>query len=400
VVAGELAVRGGEQLRVGFVLLEGHWLGGQNYFRNLFRVLRSLSGEPIVPVIFAGERQKDAGANFPGVEVVRSSMLDRKSAGWVIRQAIFRLTGRDRMLEGLLRRHGVSVLSHSLHLGRGARVKTIGWIADLQHLHLPELFTKEERRVRSQKFGEMCAYCDRILVSSEWGREDVARFAPAHGHKTDVLRFVTATSLQGSGIGLAELEQTYGFAGPYFLLPNQFWAHKNHRDVITALGLLKKRRQPQLVLATGSHSGTDGEAVFASLMAYAAECNVLDCFRALGVIPYEDLVGLMEGAVGFINPSRFEGWSTSVEEAKSMGKQIILSDIPVHREQAPARSFYFPLDDPEALAEALLAASRSFEPDYDRDMQELAKSRYPNRLREFGEAYCRIVAEVLRSDRA
>ncbi len=39
-----------------------------------------------------------------------------------------------------------------------------------------------------------------------------------------------------------------------------------------------------------------------------------------------------------------------------MGKQIVLSDIPVHREQAPDRGFFFPPEDPDALTAAMIAA--------------------------------------------
>jgi hypothetical protein len=31
----------------------------------------------------------------------------------------------------------------------------------------------------------------------------------------------------------------------------------------------------------------------------------------------------------------------TVEETKSIGKTIVLSDIPIHREQAPASALYF-----------------------------------------------------------
>jgi glycosyltransferase involved in cell wall biosynthesis len=42
----------------------------------------------------------------------------------------------------------------------------------------------------------------------------------------------------------------------------------------------------------------------------------------------------MRASTALINPSLFEGWSTTVEEAKSTGTPMILSDLGVHREQA------------------------------------------------------------------
>ncbi len=126
-------------------------------------------------------------------------------------------------------------------------------------------------------------------------------------------------------------------------------------------------------------------------MEYAAKCDVLDCFRVLGQIPFDHLVGLMQHAIAFINPSRFEGWSTSVEEAKSMGKQIVLSNIAVHLEQAPERGFFFPADDPEALAAAMMVAYNGFDVHEDVSMQDAARTRFLERQREFGKAYLRII---------
>jgi glycosyltransferase involved in cell wall biosynthesis len=53
-----------------------------------------------------------------------------------------------------------------------------------------------------------------------------------------------------------------------------------------------------------------------------------------------------------INPSYFEGWSTTVEEGKSFSKRLILSDINVHREQSPNSLFFNP-NSPEELANCI-----------------------------------------------
>ena len=58
-------------------------------------------------------------------------------------------------------------------------------------------------------------------------------------------------------------------------------------------------------------------------------------------------------SLGYINPSFFEGWSTTVEEAKYRGKPILLSDLKVHREQAPAKGVFFDPNDPEDLAKKM-----------------------------------------------
>jgi glycosyltransferase involved in cell wall biosynthesis len=57
-----------------------------------------------------------------------------------------------------------------------------------------------------------------------------------------------------------------------------------------------------------------------------------------------------------------------VEEAKSFGVPTILSDIPVHREQAGAGARYFGVDDAQALAEHLATVSQSPEPSAARNL--------------------------------
>ncbi len=383
-----------ESMRVGFILSSGDWLGGLNYLRNLFAAIHALPGSPITPVIFSGKRQVNASADFSGIEVIQTSVLDRKSSGWFLRQIIAKTTARDMILQRLLRRHGISVLSHSSHLGKQTAVKTIGWIPDFQHVHLPEFFSPEERRRRDREFMKLCVHCDKVIVSSKCAAADLGTFSPEYAHKAELLRFVASPVSLAHAAGLPDLQRLYSFNGPYFLLPNQFWAHKNHRVVLSALQILKRRNEPLLVLATGSSDDYRNPSFFPSLLEYAAECGVLDCFRVLGRIPFDHLVGLMQHATALINPSRFEGWSTSVEEAKSMGKQIVLSDIPVHREQGPERGFFFPVDDPEALATAMRAAYNEFDAQKDSAMQEAASARFPERKQEFGRAYLRTVMRV------
>ncbi len=378
-------------VRVGFILYPGHWMGGKIYMRNLIAALRTIPDNPITPVIFSGQSQASAFPDFPDVEIVTSSMLDGKTSAWFARKVVAKAMSQDVLLCRLLQKHSISVLSHSSHLGRQTAVKTVGWIPDFQHIHLPEFFTPEERIQRDREFRGVCMHCNKVIVSSECARADLARFSPEYAGKAKLLRFVANPMPDSGVVTLPELQKTYGFSGQYFLLPNQFWAHKNHRVVISALHQLKRSGRSFLVLATGSQTDYRNPSFFPTLVQYAADCDVQDCFRVLGQIPFEHLAGLMSHAVAFINPSKFEGWSTSVEEAKSMGKQIVLSDIPVHREQAPERGFFFPPEEPEGLVQAMVCAYEAFDQQEDATMQAKARAYSFQRLREFGDAYRRIV---------
>jgi len=70
----------------------------------------------------------------------------------------------------------------------------------------------------------------------------------------------------------------------------------------------------------------------------------------------------MQAAAAVVNPSLFEGWSTSVEEAKSLAVPMVLSDLRVHREQTDDCGVFFDPYQPESLVGALREAWGRYSP--------------------------------------
>ena len=341
-------------IRVGFALIFADgWLGGLNYFRNLLSAIYSLPDREIEVVIFTAD---NAGQNYlgelPDIEVVQSKMLRRHSFSWLIRKACQTLVGRDLFLERLLAKHRIQVLSHSDVLGRGASIPSISWIPDFQHRHLPGFFTRKEIALRNRYFERLCDSSACVLVSSFDAQKDLKMMCPDCFAKSRVLQFVAAVNQENIPV-LEELQRKYGFSGDFFLVPNQFWTHKNHRVLLDALSILKKSGREVQVLATGNSHDYRQPRYFSELMNHANAEGVARNFKVLGVIPRRDLDGLTKYALALINPSLFEGWNTAVEEAKTLGKSIILSDIAVHREQDPDNALFFPPHDAGALAGAM-----------------------------------------------
>jgi len=344
-------------IRVGFILEVSDWLGGINYYRSLFSALRLLPEPKIEPVLFVStEAEEGLVEQFGPMRVVRSSLLSPGSPSGILRRAVRKVLGqRDPALELMLRGHGVDVLSHySGALSRGTRIKTVGWIPDFQFLHLPDLFTAEDIARRGEAVRLLTDHCDRLIVSSAAAQDDLGRFVPEALSRSRVLHFVPEVDACESLPTLADLEQKYGFQGPYFYLPNQFWAHKNHRVVVDALGELRQAGRSATVLATGKTHDHRHPAHFEELMSAVAEAGLSESFRVLGIVPYGDLLSLMHHSLAVINPSFCEGWSTTVEESKALDKTLLLSDLPVHREQNPPRGIFFNPRDPRQLADMMM----------------------------------------------
>lgn len=378
-------------IRVGFFFgfVDQGWLGGLSYFRNLFGALLALPERRVDPVVLiASDRSREVLRDFPPVRIIRSGAFGSGSKWAKLQAATNRFFKRDLVIEALLRRHRIAMLSHSNPLAGGI-IPTISWIPDFQHIHLPEFFSAEEVSARRRAHAAMAAAADRVVLSSRDAQQDFCRLYPQWANKARVLPFVAEVPDPASLPSRADLAHRYGIAGPYFLTANQFWMHKNHRLILDALRVLKARGCSMPVLASGNAHDHRAPGFYDELMRYAEANGVLDDFRVLGVIPRGDLLGLMRNAVAVLNPSRFEGWNTSIEEAKTLGVRVIASDIPVHREQAPPGALYVHPDKPEDLA---VAMSKLW---VDRDrLPPVGVADFPERRRAFARAYEAIVKEL------
>lgn len=344
-------------IRVAF-LLEGNpknWMGGVNYLRNLVEAIMRLDDRRITPVLFCGKQfPQDVLDEFPLLEINRSTLLDRKSLPWVGRRILRQLRLPSYFLYRLLKQKSIDVLSHS---SEGEQLLQpmlqIGWVPDFQHMHLPHFFPGHQLAAREYALRQVCEKSDRIVVSSHCAQQDLMDFYPEMARKSEVLQFAVPMPAASNLLSEAVLRHKYGLEGNYVYIPNQFWAHKNHQLIVEALGLLKAEGVLIQCVMTGGGVDSRNPEFLANLMKRVSSLGVDSEFKVLGVVPYREVLSLMRYAHSVLNPSLFEGWSTTVEEAKAMGKLLLLSDIPVHREQAGDIAHFFNKDSPDALAQVL-----------------------------------------------
>lgn len=378
------------------------YTGGLNYMRNLLFALAAVGDQRIEPFIFFGRKVGDDVAKSfePLATVVRTSLLDRKSPAWLLHRLLFRIFGSLFLVRRTLRRHGISVISHAEHVyGRRGGLRIISWIPDFQYLHLPELFPLDPQR-ESVRMLEIARHSDALVLSSHAALQDFRRIAGTDANtEVTVLQFVSQPgggSASSGATSRAALERKHQFEGRYFFLPNQFWEHKNHRVVFEAVRLLKTRGIDLQVLCTGNLRDyrVKHMAYVDGLRRFIDEHGLQSNIRILGMIDYADVLGLMRHSVATLNPSRFEGWSSTVEEARSMGKRLLLSDIPVHREQAPPHAQYFEPGDGETLAH-LLQWHWTHSPDTISPQEEQnAALDLRQRTLAYGRGYARLVLQV------
>lgn len=383
--------------RVGFSLggVGASWTGGVTYFANLLHALRSVSDRRIETIVFTPPgRDADFDVRFPADEIVESDVFTPgaplRSAGKVAE----RLLGRNLAAEAVLRRHRVDILSHIAPLGHRSPFPVMPWVPDLQEIHLPEFFSVDELARRAAGNRTFATDGVRVLVSSEHARSDWSSVHPEAAAKARVLRFVSGVGAETTA-SAAELRARYDLPERFFHLPNQLWVHKNHIVVARALAVLKARGIDATVISTGATADFRRPGHFDELRAEIAQLGVADRFRFAGLVPFADVAGLLRHCVAVINPSLFEGWSTTVEESKSLGKRVLLSDIPVHIEQAPARGRYFPRHDADALAALIEETLAAYDPAEEARAAAQAAAALPARMHAFARTYEDIVLDAV-----
>ena len=232
----------------------------------------------------------------------------------------------------------------------GLEFRGVQWVPDFQEHRFPEHFPPDELASRLERNDRWFSSHRHVMVSSQDVAGELARHYGRHANRVHVIRFAVFPPVDQTE-DLAQLRRRYGLPGRYFLCANQFWRHKNHGLVLRALSEAGPDVPP--VVFTGLQEDYRDPDFGPSVPRLAAELGVQDRARFLGFIPRNDQLGLMAGAVALIQPSLSEGWSTSVEDAKALGRHVLASDIAVHREQLGANADLFGGDDVGALAALL-----------------------------------------------
>jgi len=375
----------------------GFWTAGAIYTENLLKsvlLAEDSSCEVVVLEPHGGEFAANHRSSFP--DIGYRSFDDQPA-----RSLSARAGSRVRRAAGLptsplaraIRDARVDVVFGNLDGDASRSVRWVGWIPDFQHMHYPEFFAPGEVAGRDSTYMQWAQECTLMLLSSHDCEKDFRSFAPHLGAKARVAPFVSLFPDKVFAADPAAVKEELGIVGPYVVVPNQWWRHKNHETAFRAARLLRDRGVGLTWVLTGALQDHRDPKYASQMLQLISQLGIGDTVRPLGMLPRLQQMQLMRGADLVVQPSLFEGWSTVVEDVKTIGQRIVLSDIAVHREQAPPHALYFDPLSPDALADAV---SSTLGGAIDRAAEAASRSAALERARTFGERFLSICTEAAR----
>jgi hypothetical protein len=331
--------------------------GGINYFRNFTFALKQVS-KNIEILLFVSDKFEESSLNDFGshFRLVKLSIFRRYSSLWFFDKIFFKIFKSSFVKHNVLKKFDIDVVFTFSPMQKSKFFKILFWLPDLQFLHLPQFFTKSQRLSIIKLIKYMYRQSDTLILSSHTASEDLQDIVGRKLKDVKVLQFICQPSFDFKEdlVSLNFLQKKYDFKKPYFFLPNQFWKHKNHITVFEAMKINKSN--DFIVICSGEPKDhrDNSRDHFNKLKNFINTNKLNDKIKILSLIPYSEVISLYKYSVAVINPSFFEGWSSVVEEAKSMHKEIILSNIKVHLEQNPELGHFFDPNNPSELSEVML----------------------------------------------
>jgi glycosyltransferase involved in cell wall biosynthesis len=377
------------------------WTGGSVYLRNLIHSLTETANNTEVFMLRSSEkneiqRQID--------EIDPKHYLEYKYIKtWTptfFADSIIKYTlNRNLLVEIPLKKHNIDVVFGPALFFKYPGIATLSWLPDFQHIHLPHLFTDDERENRDRIFMRCAKNATFIILMSEAVKRDFLEFAPKYAHKVRVLHPVCIIPQSIYNINPNFILEAYNLPEKFFFVPNQFWVHKNHLALLISAKKLKDEGIKVNIVFTGNSNDYRNPNYYPELCRNISILGIRDQIIYLGLVPIDHLFQLMRQSICVINPSLFEGWGMTVDEARSIGKKALLSDIPVHREQAVPNSLYFDPYNPDDLKEKMKQIWIESPPGPDIELESHAKRDLPIRQKNYAHSFISIAKEALENSR-
>jgi glycosyltransferase involved in cell wall biosynthesis len=253
--------------------------------------------------------------------------------------------------DGFVEAAGAQVMHFPYQDAFLTRVPSIYHPHDLQHAHLPELFTKRERARRERLYGVFCRHASLVAVASSWVKRDVESHFGLSPRKVVVVPLAppSAAYPTPSDAEIAVIRRRLALPDAFVFYPAQTWPHKNHLGLLEALAILRRRSGLRIPFVSSGHRNEHFRTVMERAKSFGLDADV----RFVGYVSPVELQSLYRLARAVVIPSRFEAGSFPLWEAQLASVPVACSNVTSLPVQAGDSVLLFEPDRPEEIADAV-----------------------------------------------
>lgn len=327
--------------------------GGHTFQAEIFNALLAIGAQS--PHFFVFLCHPDTAAKLPARPLPNAEVVALDGEATAQRSVLFgrsRPAAPPRSLDEQLAAARVEFVWQLSAPGQVLEVPYMVVVWDLQHRlqpWFPEVSANGNWQHRDNLYGAVLGRAAAVVVGTEVGKLEVERFFRVDPSR--ILIMPHPTPRFADGVEASQpVREKYGISGDYLFYPAQFWAHKNHVNLLLALDLLKSRFDRQLgVVFVGADHGN-----LAHVKATADRLGLADRVHFLGFIPREDLIDLYRQAFALSYVTFFGPENLPPLEAFALGCPVIASEVSGAREQLRDAALFVDPISPEQIAEAVL----------------------------------------------
>ncbi len=231
-------------------------------------------------------------------------------------------------------------------------VPVVSIIYDLQYHYYPQFFSEEDRRCRERNFSETSRLANKLICISEYVRKTVLQNSNLEPDRAISIPIQLFHRLKKpSAQDVDSILQRLGLGGNEFLLyPANFWAHKNHRMLVTAF-VMYRARHPESNLRLVCTGALDNEKKV--LQEAVCRMGQKDWIVLPGFLTEEEFTAIFASCLALVFPSLYEGFGMPVLEAMALEKPVICSNVTSLPEVAGDAVFYVDPRKPREIANAI-----------------------------------------------
>jgi glycosyltransferase involved in cell wall biosynthesis len=259
-----------------------------------------------------------------------------------------RVAAENTWLASQAHRDGLDLVHHmNAVLPAVRRTAGIVTVHDLQPFDLPANFHPVKRAYVHRTVPRSVRKSRLVLTPSEFVRGAVVdRFGIAPERVRATPWGVEAPSTQ---VTVGQVQARYGLPRRWFVYPAVTWPHKNHELLIRAFATVAAQEHDVVLVLTGGEAQAEDR-----IRAQIAGTGLRGRVRRTGLIPRNDVLAIVRGAVALAFPSRYEGFGLPVLEAMSLGTPVLAGDAAALPEVVGDGGRLIDPDDTDAWGEAML----------------------------------------------